>query len=164
MASDPGDSGVGDTSNWSGGSDSVVQLIVDQIEELILTLLEEIRARPGVAMAIGAGIAGAIFGTILAARLATRRRRPPPVSATSEMLGALAGTLVGAIPRRVDGTAIPKAAGRVSKRAQKQARGLSNVGDMADLAGLAMRLLENPIVRSYARAAVANQLRKRFRS
>jgi hypothetical protein len=36
------------------------------------------------------------------------------------------------------------------------------VGDVADLANIGLRLLENPIVRSYARAAVANQFRKRF--
>ena len=157
MASDPGAMGE----SWSGGSESVVQLIVDQMEELLLTLLEEIRARPSVAMAIGAGVLGAVLGSVLAARL-TRPRRPPPVSATSELLGALAETLVGAMPRRVDGQAIPKAAAKASKRAQKSARGLGNMADFADLAGLGVRLLENPIVRSYARAAVANQLRKRF--
>src|SRR5438309_10398358 len=105
MASDPGDPAMGD--NWSGGSESVLQLIVDQVEELVLTLLEEIRARPSVAMAIVAGVAGAVLGSVLAARLAARRRRSrAPVTVTSEMLAALAGTLAGAVPRRADGRAI----------------------------------------------------------
>ena len=149
---------VGD--NWDGGSEGVVQLIVDQVEELIITIVEEIRARPAVAAAILAGVVGAVVGTTLAGRL-TRRRRPPPVSAPAEMLGALAGTLAGSVPWRADGRAIGKAAGRTRKRARQ---GLARTGldDMADLAGIGLRLLENPIVRGYARAAVANQLRKRI--
>jgi hypothetical protein len=152
--------------NWGSGSDGVVQLVVDQIEELIITLLEEVRTRPSVAIAILAGVMGAVVGAALAGRM-TRPRRPAPTSATAEMLGALAGTLAGAVPRRSDGS---NSAARMASRARKGARqglsgpmsGLSGVGDVAELAGLGMRLLENPIVRSYLRAAAANQLRKRF--
>jgi hypothetical protein len=151
---------VGDGSNWGDGSDGVVQLIVDQVEELIITILEEIRTRPAVAAAILAGVVGAVVGTVLAARL-TRPRRPPPVSAPGELFGALAGTLAGAVPGRVDGKAVGKAASRTRKHAQR-GLGRAGFGDMADLANIGLRLLENPIVRSYARAAVSNQLRKRF--
>jgi hypothetical protein len=36
------------------------------------------------------------------------------------------------------------------------------MGDMASLVGIGVKLFENPLVRSYARAAVAGQLKKRF--
>ncbi|HEX8968802.1 MAG TPA: hypothetical protein VF937_13030 [Chloroflexota bacterium] len=53
---------------------STPQLIMDQIEELVVTLIEEIRERPGVALAIVAGIAGAFVGVRLAARSASKTR------------------------------------------------------------------------------------------
>ena len=152
---------VGDGSNWGDGSDGVVQLIVDQVEELIISVLEEIRTRPAVAAAIVAGVLGAVVGTALAARLA-RPRRPPPVSAPGELLGALAGTVAGAVPGRVDGKAVGKAARRTRKQAQR-GLGRTGIGDMADLANIGLRLLENPIVRGYLRAALASQVQKRFR-
>ena len=151
---------VGDDSDWGKGTDGVMQLIVDQVEELIITILEELRTRPAVAAAIFAGVVGAMIGTALAARM--RQKRRPPPSAGAEMLGALAGTLASAVPRRVDGKVVGKAASRTRKRARQGLSRASGVGDMADLAGLGLRLLENPIVRSYARAAIAKQLRKRF--
>jgi hypothetical protein len=151
---------VGDGSNWGDGSDGVVQLIVDQVEELIITILEEIRTRPAVAAAILAGVVGAVVGSALAARM-RRPPRPPSVSAPGELLGVLAGTLAGAAPSRVNGKAVGKAARRTRKRAQ-QGFARAGFGDLTDLAGIGLRLLENPIVRSYARAMIANQFRKRF--
>jgi hypothetical protein len=100
---------------------STTQLIIDQIEELVVTLIEEIRERPAVAAALLAAVVGAIIGGVLAAGM----RRPKPVT-------------------------------------KRVARGVGTVGDMADLAGLAFRLLENPLVRSYLRAAVTGQLKRRF--
>src|SRR4051794_12941179 len=100
---------------------STTQLIIDQIEELVVTLIEEIRQRPAVAAALLAAVVGAIVGGMLAAGVG----RPKPVT------------------RRV-------------------ARRIGNVGDMADLAGLGMKLLENPLVRSYIRTAMSGQLKKRF--
>jgi|SRR5215467_14937978 hypothetical protein len=100
---------------------STTQLIIDQIEELVVTLIEEIRERPAVAVAILAAVVGAIIGGILASGM----RRPKPVT------------------RRV-------------------ARRMGSVSDMADLAGLVFKLLENPLVRSYILAAVAGQMKKRF--
>ena len=47
---------------------STLQLIVDQLEELIVTVVEEIRERPGVAVAILAGVVGATVGGMLAAQ------------------------------------------------------------------------------------------------
>jgi uncharacterized membrane protein YeaQ/YmgE (transglycosylase-associated protein family) len=113
-----------DTSRQSDGEQSVMQLIVDQLEELIVTLIEEIRARPGVAAAILAGLIGAIVGSMLAARL-TRRRASSP------------------------------------QRVVRKARGRA-VAEAADLAGLGLKLLQNPILRGYARSALERELRKRL--
>ena len=99
--------------------DSTFQLILDQLEELAVTVVEEIRERPGVALAIVAGLVGAILG----ARLASRRRAPAPARA-------------------------------VRRKAQ-------GVGDAAELAGLGLRLLRNPIVRGLVIAAIERQLRRR---
>jgi hypothetical protein len=63
-----------------GGSEvdqSTTQLVIDQIEELVVTLIEEIRARPAVALAILAAVVGALVGGMLASGVG----RPKPVSA-----------------------------------------------------------------------------------
>ena len=96
---------------------STLQLIVDQLEELIVTLIEEIRERPGVAAAIFAALLGALIGSALAAR---GRRNAA-----------------------------------VAERVARQARG---IGEVAEVAGIALRLLEIPLVR----AILLNQLKKRL--
>ena len=105
----------------SNVEDSTLQLIFDQFEELVVTIIEEIRARPGVAVAIVAGIVGAVVGSMFAARLTHGRASMP-------------------------------------KRAMRRARG---VGDAADLLRLLVRLMQNPIVRGIAIAAVERQLKRR---
>lgn len=67
---------VGNAFSQADGEQSVMQLIVDQLEELVVTIIEEIRERPGVAAAILAGLLGAIVGSILAAGMG-RRASPP---------------------------------------------------------------------------------------
>ena len=111
MATEMQDSEVGD---------STFQLVIDQLEELAVTIVEELRERPGVMLAIFAGIVGALVGAGLASR--TRRRAPVPA------------------------------------RAKRAAGG---VGDAAELAGLGLRLLRNPIVRGLIAAAFARQLKRR---
>ena len=138
-------------SDWGSGGDGVVQLLVDQIEELIVTVIEEVRTRPSVAAAIVAGVVGAVVGITLARR--GTRRRPPRVSAGNEILGEILGSLVGGMPRARD---FQRTTTRSGKRVQQR------LGDVSDLASLGVRLLENPIVRSYVRAAIASQVRKRF--
>jgi hypothetical protein len=101
--------------------DSTIQLVIDQLEELVVTVIEEIRERPGVALAIFAGLLGAFVGM----RLATRRNRSAPARAIQR-----------------------KAAG---------------VGEAAELAGLAVRLLKNPIVRGLLVAAIERQFKSRMR-
>jgi hypothetical protein len=97
--------------------DSTIQLVVDQVEELIVTLIEEIRERPGVAAAIFAALVGIMIGSALAKR--GRRKRA------------------------------------VTERVAHKARG---IGEAAELAGIGLSLLENPIVR----AIILNQVKRRF--
>jgi hypothetical protein len=100
----------------SSVDESTFQLIMDQLEELAATVIEEVRERPGVAVAIFAALVGAAFG----ARLARRKRAPAPM--------------------------------RVARRAKR-------VGDMAELA---FRLMQNPIVRGLVLAAIERQVKRRI--
>ncbi len=102
---------------------STMQLILDQFEELLVTIIDEIRERPGVALAFLAAITGAVIGSTLAARAGRRRHASP------------------------------------ARGVARKARGMA---EAAELAGLALRLLQNPIVRSYIASAVEGQLKKRF--
>jgi uncharacterized membrane protein YeaQ/YmgE (transglycosylase-associated protein family) len=111
-----------DSFSKSNGEQSVMQLVVDQLEELVVTIIEEIRERPGVAAAILAGVLGAIAGSMLAASVSRRR---------------------------------PSAPAGVVRKARE-------VSEVADLAGLALKLLQNPMVRGYVRSMIEGQLKKRF--
>jgi hypothetical protein len=101
---------------------STMQLIVDQFEELVATIIDEIRQRPAVALAFLAAVTGALVGSMLAARVSRRHASP-------------------------------------AKGVVRKARGM---GEAAELAGLGIRLLQNPIVRSYLLSALEGQLKKRF--
>jgi hypothetical protein len=101
--------------------DSTFQLVIDQLEELVVTIVEEIRERPGVLLAIFAGIVGALVGSRLASRSRPRKVVPAPA---------------------------------------KHAAG--GVGDAAELAGLGLRLLRNPIVRGLVLASITRQFRRRM--
>jgi len=101
---------------------STLQLIVDQLEELVVTIIEEIRERPGVAAAILATVVGIVVGSMLASGVGRRHASPPAAVA-------------------------------------QKARTVTEAGD---LAGLAIKLLQNPIVRHYLRSALESQLKKRF--
>ena len=113
-----------DSFTRSHAEESVMQLIVDQLEELVVTIIEEIRQRPGVAAAILAGLLGAIAGSMLAASLARRHPAHP-------------------------------------ERTVRKARGRA-VAEAADLAGMLLKLLQNPLVRGYVRSIMESQFRKRF--
>jgi hypothetical protein len=80
------------TGGVADAEQSTLQVVMDQLEELVVTLIEEIRERPGVAAAIGAAVVGALVGGMLAA-LANRRaaaRDPKPVRRTRQA-GQIAG-------------------------------------------------------------------------
>ena len=64
----------------------VTELIIDQVEELFVTLVDEIRERPGVALAIAAAILGILVGSALA-RGASRKRQSPVRRATRSAKG-----------------------------------------------------------------------------
>lgn len=106
-----------DTGGVVDAEQSTMQVVMDQLEELIVTIIEEIRERPGVAAAIFAAVVGVVLGSIVAAAVS---RRPSP-------------------RRRV-------------------VKSMTNFGDFAELAGLGMRLLENPVVRG----VLVTQLRRRL--
>ena len=67
--------------------DSTFQLVVDQLEELVVTLIEEIRERPGIVLALVAGVVGAMIGS----RLASRKSTPPPPVRAARGAGRTAG-------------------------------------------------------------------------
>jgi len=48
--------------------DSTFHLVIDQLEELVVTLIEELRERPGIVLAVVAAVIGAIIGSWLAQR------------------------------------------------------------------------------------------------
>ena len=105
----------------SSVEEGTFQLVLDQLEELVVTIIEEVRERPGVALAIVAGLVGALLGVRAAARLNRRRAATPA-----------------------------------------PARSVKRVGDMAELVGLGVRLLQNPIVRAVLLAAAERQLKRRL--
>ncbi|MBV9326998.1 MAG: hypothetical protein JO352_24855 [Chloroflexi bacterium] len=101
--------------------DSTFQLVIDQLEELVVTVIEEVRERPAIVLAVVAGVIGAMIGS----RLAARGKRPP--------------------------TAVRAARG-TARRA----------GAAAELAGIGLRLLQNPLVRALFIAVVERQLKRRL--
>jgi hypothetical protein len=58
--------------------ESTLQLVVDQLEELVVTIIEEVRERPGVAAAVVAAVVGIAIGSMLAGP--GRRQRPGPAN------------------------------------------------------------------------------------
>ena len=110
-----------DSFSQSNADQSTMELIIDQVEELIVTIIEEIRQRPSVALAIVAAIAGAVAGSMLASRVSRRRVAPK--------------------------------AREIRKRGMREA---------ADLAATGVKRIQNPLVRSFLRAALEGQLKKRF--
>jgi hypothetical protein len=100
---------------------SVMDLIVDQLEELVVTLVEEIRERPGIAAAIVAAVVGALIGAAIAGSVGRPRKSPRAL---------------------------------VARRAQKASQGI-------ELAALGLRLMQNPLIRSFARSRVEDQIKKR---
>lgn len=94
--------------------DSTLQLVMDQLEELVVTLIEEIRERPGVAAAIVAGIVGAIVGSALAARgrrnSVSRRavRSARNVKSTAGLLHLVVGLMKNPIVRGLAFAAIQR--------------------------------------------------------
>lgn len=148
-----------------GSGDDFAQVLAEQVVELVGAIVDGIRERPSVALAIAAAAAGALVGLLLAGRLARPKPRPTPLSEAAELLGAIIAALGSAdLGRRgkplADLLGGPAASARA--RSGRLVPDLGRLGNAADLAGTALRLLENPLVRAYVRGLVASQVRRRF--
>jgi hypothetical protein len=138
--------------------------ITDQMEEFLVTAIEGVRERPAVAAALIAGFVGAFVGVILSRALRPKRRVPErldlPRGLSALLRAAELEKRSKELTRRARKTA--KTAGERSSRAISQ--DMAEFFSMAELAPTAMRLLQNPIVRGYIRAAIVSRFARRFRS
>ena len=106
----------------------MLQFVVEEIEDLLLAALEELRERPTVAAALVAGVVGALVGSWIA-----QRRRPKPVKVPSQPRAELLAPVALAIGR----ARVANRAGSVGQQAGSSAR---RVGDKAHRhAGLSNR-------------------------
>jgi hypothetical protein len=85
-----------DTGGVVEAEQSTLQLVMDQIEELVVTLIEEIRERPGVVAAIVAAVVGALIGGMVASavnrRAAPKQVRAPKPVRRAGSVASLAGS------------------------------------------------------------------------
>jgi hypothetical protein len=90
-----------------------VQLIIDQLEELVVTVIEEVRARPAVVVAILAGLVAAVVGSRLAAGISrpkpARRRVSERAGTAGDMATILAIIMRNPVMRAYIGAAITNA-------------------------------------------------------
>jgi hypothetical protein len=139
---------------------NMLEFVVEEVEDLAVTLLEELRARPTVILALGAAVVGALLG----GWLAERSRPKPRVSVGAGSLADLAAPLAAALGggRLSDRFGeVTEQAGRTTRRAARSAVGGRDAGSMVSLMGLALRLLQNPIVRGLLISMIARRVRRR---
>ncbi len=138
----------------------MVQFMVEEIEDLLLAALEELRERPTVVAALLAAVVGGLVGSWIAAR---RRPEPPPAKSMTQQLAALLGPIALAIGRaRLVGMAssVGQQAGSGAKRGGEKAREPARgVGNAAALLPIVLRLAQSPIVRAIVFTLVARRLR-----
>ncbi len=144
-----------------GDVEELARLVVERLEWALAAIADGVRERPVAALAILAGVLGAVAGLSLATRQPRPKPRAPAVSEAAELLGAIVAAL-GAADLGRGGKGVANVVERIGKRQGGAFAWLRDMGDVSDLAGTGMRLLENPIVRAYLRAAVASQLRRRL--
>jgi hypothetical protein len=75
---------------------------------------------------------------------------------------AVAAALFAAVLGAVVGGLLAARVGQRGSRPARVAKRARGVAEAADVAGIAVRLLQNPLVRGYIRSAVQGQLKKRF--
>jgi hypothetical protein len=139
------------------------KMIADQMEEVLVTVIEGVRERPIVAASIVAGIVGAFIGIMLA-RVRRPKRRVPETLDFSHGLAAVLRAAELDQRSRALSRRLRKSARTVGERSSRAlSEDLFEFFRMADLAPTAMRLLQNPIVRSYIRAAIVSRVARRFR-
>ena len=150
-----GDGGA-DNPRSEGEGESTIQFVIEELENLLLTVIEELRERPMVALALGAALLGACLGLAVAGR----RSRPKPSRTAAGVVETL-GPLAAALGRsRLRATA-EEVAERAAKKGSK-GRGLGGfgLGSSANLVNLGVRLLQNPIVRGYLLSMIGSRLRR----
>ncbi|MBV9355680.1 MAG: hypothetical protein JO023_09150 [Chloroflexi bacterium] len=140
----------------------MVQFMVEEIEDLLLAALEELRERPTVVAALIAAVVGGVVGSWIAER---RRPEPAPVKTVTGQLAELLAPIALAIGRaRLVGMAgsVGQQAGsgarRVGEKASEPAEG---VGNAAALLPIVLRLAQSPIVRAIVFTIIARRLRAR---
>src|SRR4051794_6230625 len=69
---------------------STFELIVDQLEELIVTIVEEIRERPTVAAGILAAVVGIVIGSMLVGNRQRQRSAPTRLVRRARGMGEMA--------------------------------------------------------------------------
>ncbi len=143
----------------AGGRGDVVQAITDTAEDLLVTVLEEVRERPSVAVAVIAGVFGALIGIGLAVYVTARRREK---ARPASQLEHLVSSFLNAVKLERSSREFSEQLGRGARKARRRSTGilskLTDAGDVAELVPLAVQLLENPVVRSYVRKALASRL------
>lgn len=143
-------------------SSDVFQLVVEHIEEFAVSVLEEVRERPGVAAAMIAGVIGALAGLAFAAARSRRDRRPAPIRGAASTFAAWAS----ALDLEEKSGRVSRVANKSAKKANERSRGLfddlAGLRSAADLVPLTGKVLENPLVRAYLRNIIRNQVRRRF--
>jgi hypothetical protein len=127
--------------------DDLIDSITDRVEDLIVDGIELVRERPGVVLAIVAGVLGAFVGIGVATVMA-RRKRDQVASASN--LGRTLESMSAALDLEAR---TRRGAKRVSRSTGRARRGavsmLTDVQSAGDLVSVALRLLENPLVRRY---------------
>jgi hypothetical protein len=118
----------------------LAQLANQRLNDLANGLVAAVRAQPMAAAAVIAGGVGVGIG------LAMAGRGRPRQEALGEALAGQAETVE-----------------KQARRARQGGKRLGRAGDYGDLIPLAMRLLENPVVRGLIIQAVTRSVSKRFR-
>jgi hypothetical protein len=118
----------------------LAQLATQRLNELANGLVAAVRAQPIAAAAVIAGGVGVGIGLAMAGRGRSRQQ------ALGDALADEAETVE-----------------KQAKGARKGGKRLGKAGDYGDLIPLAMRLLENPVVRGLIIQAVTRSVSKRFR-
>jgi hypothetical protein len=138
----------------------MVQFMVEEIEDLLLAALEELRERPTVVAALLAAVVGGLVGSWIAER---RRPEPPPVKSVTAQLTELLAPIALAIGRaRLVSLAgsVGQQAGSGAKRVgDKAGEPAEGVGNAAAIFPILLRLAQSPIVRAIVFTVVARRLR-----
>ena len=139
----PGGAEAGARPDESGLNDQyvdLVQLAANRASQLADALVAGIQARPLVAAAVIAGGVGALVGLSLA-----RRSRSPQAKLGKALKDQA------------------RVAEKQAEAARKGGQRLRKVTDYGELVPLAMKLLENPIVRAFIVQTVTKRLVRRFK-